>query len=74
MGQRYGPEVSFLRSPDLAQDDTPVLPVEISAAIHSHGRNGRYQSEKLYGEGNAAKRIADIIASAPLRIEKRFSF
>jgi UDP-hydrolysing UDP-N-acetyl-D-glucosamine 2-epimerase len=46
----------------------------IKAAIQAQISNGRYPSDPLYGNGNAGKRIADILATAPLRFEKRLSY
>jgi UDP-hydrolysing UDP-N-acetyl-D-glucosamine 2-epimerase len=47
---------------------------EITAAIQHHRRNGRYPNDKLYGDGQAGKRIAQLLAEVPLRIEKRLSY
>jgi UDP-hydrolysing UDP-N-acetyl-D-glucosamine 2-epimerase len=46
----------------------------IQAAIQSQLSNGRYPSDPLYGNGNAGKRIADILATAPLKFEKRLNY
>ena len=35
---------------------------------------GRLKSESIYGDGKAGPRIADILATAPLRIEKTLSY
>jgi UDP-hydrolysing UDP-N-acetyl-D-glucosamine 2-epimerase len=47
---------------------------EISGAIQHHRRNGRYSNDTLYGDGKAGVRIADLLSSAPLRIEKRLAY
>lgn len=36
--------------------------------------NGRYSRNTLYGDGRAGERIADLLATAPLRIEKRLTY
>ena len=46
----------------------------IAQAVHQHVANGRYPSSTLYGDGHAGERIADILATAPLTIEKRISY
>lgn len=47
---------------------------EITAAIKKQLSvpNGRYKPEYIYGDGKAGKRIAEILATCPLSIEKRF--
>jgi len=47
---------------------------EIAGAIHHHRRNGRYGNDKLYGDGHAGKRIANLLEDVPLRIEKRLAY
>jgi UDP-hydrolysing UDP-N-acetyl-D-glucosamine 2-epimerase len=47
---------------------------EIITAIRSQLSHGLYPSSTLYGDGEAGTRIADILASAPLVIEKRISY
>ena len=44
---------------------------EIIAAARAQIEHGRYPSEHIYGDGQAAERIAEALASAPLTIEKR---
>ncbi len=36
--------------------------------------HGRYPSNHLYGDGGAGARIADVLATAPLRVQKRLSY
>lgn len=43
----------------------------IVEAIHAQIAHGRYPGEHLYGDGRAGARIADVLATAPLTIEKR---
>jgi len=47
---------------------------EILKAIQLHRRNGRYPNDHLYGEGQAGKRIANLLAEVPLKIEKRLAY
>jgi UDP-hydrolysing UDP-N-acetyl-D-glucosamine 2-epimerase len=47
---------------------------EIVAAIKRQLSHGRYPSSHLYGDGGAGVRIANILASAPLRVQKRLSY
>jgi UDP-hydrolysing UDP-N-acetyl-D-glucosamine 2-epimerase len=47
---------------------------EIIEAVHRHLSNGRYPSTTLYGDGKAGDRIAELLASATLRVEKRLVY
>ena len=47
---------------------------EIQRAIQTHVSNGRYPTSKIYGDGSAGRRIADVLAAAPLEIEKRLTY
>jgi UDP-hydrolysing UDP-N-acetyl-D-glucosamine 2-epimerase len=47
---------------------------EIGAAVARHLSNGRYERDTTYGDGRAGARIADILATAPLEIEKRLAY
>ena len=46
----------------------------IHGAIDRHLDNGRYPQDLLYGDGKAGGRIAELLAVAPLRIEKRLRY
>ena len=46
----------------------------IAGAIREHMTRGRAGGDHLYGDGRAGARIADALASAPLRIEKRLTY
>lgn len=46
----------------------------ILKAIEYQLSNGRYPSDPIYGDGNAGKRIADLLSKVPLRIEKRLTY
>lgn len=43
---------------------------EIIRAVREHVEHGPYEPSDLYGDGHAGKRIADLLASEPLTIEK----
>jgi len=47
---------------------------EITDAIHEHIRRGRPVADHLYGDGRAGQRIADCLATAPLKVEKRLTY
>ena len=47
---------------------------QITEAIQRQVDNGRYPRDPLYGDGQAGKRIAQLLAEAPLRIEKRLTY
>jgi len=48
---------------------------QILDAIFKHCDNGgSYPSDKIYGDGHAGKRIAEVLASTPLTIEKRLTY
>jgi UDP-hydrolysing UDP-N-acetyl-D-glucosamine 2-epimerase len=46
----------------------------IARAIRHHMSNGRYARDPRYGDGQAGKRIAHLLAEVPLRIEKRLLY
>ena len=47
---------------------------EIEAAIRSQLKNGRYPSDRLYGDGKAGERIADILSDVDINIQKRLMY
>jgi UDP-hydrolysing UDP-N-acetyl-D-glucosamine 2-epimerase len=47
---------------------------EIVEAIRRQLGHGRYQPDHLYGDGNAGARIANVLARAPLGVQKRLVF
>ncbi len=56
-----------------------VLDVEynraaIRAAMAKHIQNGRYAPDPIYGDGHAGERIANLLATAPLKIEKKLTY
>jgi UDP-hydrolysing UDP-N-acetyl-D-glucosamine 2-epimerase len=54
--------------------DVGYTKAEIEAAIHRQLAHGRYASDQTYGDGTAGKRIADLLAEVPLKIEKRLAY
>lgn len=48
--------------------------VAIADAIRAHLKNGRPAADHLYGDGRAGERIADTLATAELRVEKRLTY
>jgi UDP-hydrolysing UDP-N-acetyl-D-glucosamine 2-epimerase len=47
---------------------------EIADAIRRQFARGRAPCDRLYGDGHAGARIASILASAPLQVEKRLTY
>jgi len=47
---------------------------EIAGAIRHHLSNGRLPSDPLYGDGNAGERMAHVLATVPLQVEKRLTY
>lgn len=47
---------------------------DIIAAIRHHLSNGHVPSEPIYGDGRAGQRIAHLLATQPLSIEKRLTY
>ena len=47
---------------------------EIGDAIAAHIKNGKPKRDLLYGDGKAGGRIADCLAAAQLKIEKRLTY
>jgi UDP-N-acetylglucosamine 2-epimerase len=46
----------------------------IEEAIRHQMQNGRYPSDKMYGDGKAGKRIAEILADVEITIQKRLMY
>jgi len=46
----------------------------IIEGIDRHLSNGTYPSDPIYGDGHAGGRIADLLATQPLHIEKRLAY
>ena len=47
---------------------------KIKEAILKQIHHGKYESEHIYGDGNAGKKIADILANVKLRFSKRIMY
>ncbi len=47
---------------------------EIKGAIQKQLSNGRYPSNRLYGDGMAGERISEVLANMPLEIEKKITY
>lgn len=47
---------------------------EIQSAVRRQVEHGRYESDKLYGDGKAGERISQLLAKAPLEIQKRLAY
>ncbi|MCZ7574937.1 MAG: UDP-N-acetylglucosamine 2-epimerase [Ardenticatenaceae bacterium] len=47
---------------------------EITEAIRYHLRNGKSPRDSIYGDGQAGKQIAGLLATLPLTIEKRLTY
>ena len=47
---------------------------QILEAIKHQSSNGRYPSDSIYGDGKSGKRIADILATHELTVQKRMTY
>ena len=54
--------------------DVPYARAAIVDGIRRQLAHGRYPSDAIYGDGQAGGRIADVLAAAPLSVQKRLSF
>jgi UDP-hydrolysing UDP-N-acetyl-D-glucosamine 2-epimerase len=54
--------------------DVPYEADAIHAGIERQVSNGRYPCSVMFGDGTAGKRIADILATAPIRLEKTLNY
>ena len=54
--------------------DVPHARRAIVDAVRQQLAHGRYPSDALYGDGKAGPRIAAVLATAPLSVQKRLSF
>jgi UDP-hydrolysing UDP-N-acetyl-D-glucosamine 2-epimerase len=43
-------------------------------AVKQHMANGKYPSTDLYGDGQAGRRIAELLATAPLKVDKQLTY
>jgi UDP-N-acetylglucosamine 2-epimerase len=60
------------RAPNVTDADSDRA--QIVAAVRRQVAHGRYPSDHLYGDGKAGPRIAAVLATAPLRVQKRLSY
>lgn len=54
--------------------DVPHDAKQILAAIHEQVAHGLYPSDPIYGNGRAGENIAQVLATCPLKIEKRLAY
>jgi UDP-hydrolysing UDP-N-acetyl-D-glucosamine 2-epimerase len=47
---------------------------QIVEAVRGQLENGRYDHEPIYGDGHAGERIADVLASARVTVQKRIAY
>lgn len=47
---------------------------QIGAAIRRHCANGRYPAARIYGDGRAGERIAELLATVELRYQKQLTY
>jgi hypothetical protein len=54
--------------------DVPHNADDIYGAIERQTAHGRYPRSLMFGDGSSGKRIADILATTTLRLEKTLSY
>jgi UDP-N-acetylglucosamine 2-epimerase len=54
--------------------EVPAEKVEILKALNQQIANGHYKMDTIYGDGTAGKRIADILATKNVNIQKRITY
>ena len=54
--------------------DVNYIRKEIVEGVNYHLRNGRCLSDMIYGDGKAGERIAELLSSLPLSVEKRLNY
>ena len=54
--------------------DVPHERGRIEEAARIQAGRGRFPSDPVYGDGRAGERIADLLASVPLSVEKRLAY
>ncbi len=54
--------------------DVDYEPIRIAEALRSQLAHGPYAPSRIYGDGRAGSRIAEILADVPLGIEKRLTY
>lgn len=69
IGTRQGGRERASNVIDVDHDDAAI-----GAAIARQLAHGQYPRDELYGDGRAGARIAELLATVPLRIEKRLTY
>jgi UDP-N-acetylglucosamine 2-epimerase len=54
--------------------EVPHEQAAITAAVRRQAAHGPYASEPIYGDGKAGKRIADVLATCKLSVQKRITY
>jgi len=54
--------------------DVPYDRREIIRAVKRQAEAGRYASDPLYGDGHAGERIAEVLATCPLDVQKQIAY
>ena len=54
--------------------DVPYQRESIANAVNQQLAHGPYQSDHLYGDGKAGPRLADVLATAPIKLQKRITY
>lgn len=54
--------------------DVPYEAAKIEAAIRAQLNHGRYEPDHLYGDGKAARRIAEALSTLDLKIQKKLHY
>lgn len=54
--------------------DCEYVQAEIETAVYKHIAHGHYESEHIYGDGHAGIKIADVLATIPLRFHKTITY
>ena len=54
--------------------DVPNDAAGIRAAVERQLEHGRYDSEPIYGDGNAGRRIADVLSTVEATVQKRITY
>ena len=51
-----------------------VVDLAVGVMVLRQMENGRYATQPIYGHGDAGEKIADLLATVPLTIEKRLTY
>ena len=73
------PSVNIGSRQDMRQRGKNIIDVDhdraaIAAAVRQQLAHGPYASEPIYGDGQAGKRIADVLAKCKVQIQKRITY